>query len=104
MTTLARRTDPDTSHDAAKRHGASGRRQSNKLRLLAAVKTWPKRTSAEYAALTYLERHEAARRLSDLKNDGLVIQGERRTCDVQGTSAVTWELSPEPAETQTNLW
>jgi hypothetical protein len=39
-----------------------------------------------------LDRHMVARRLPDLKHDGLVEQGEMRTCKVTGRKAVTWRV------------
>ena len=88
---LFRKTDPETSAQAAEQHHASGQRQTNKAKLLAAVQRAPGRTSAEYAELADLDRHEAARRLSDLRNEGLVRQAEARKCTVKGTKAKTWQ-------------
>jgi predicted HTH transcriptional regulator len=91
MTTLARNTDPSTSHEAVERIEASGKRATHKESLLKAVQAVPRQTSAEYANLVGLERHEAARRLADLKNDGLVEQVDKRVCVVRGTKAMIWD-------------
>lgn len=46
--------------------------------------------SGEIARDTGLERHEAARRLSDLLNDALVRKGPARACSARGTTQATW--------------
>ena len=91
LRTLARRTDPETSRAAADKHAASGSRASHKRLLLEALHRSPGLTSAEYAKHTGLDRHEAARRLADLRNDGDARQGERRQCGVCRKTCVTWE-------------
>jgi len=88
---LFRQSDPETSEQAAAQHHESGNRQTNKAKLLEAVRRAPGKTSAEYAELAEIDRHEAARRLSDLRNEGLVRQAEARKCTVKGTKAKTWQ-------------
>jgi predicted HTH transcriptional regulator len=86
----ARATDPASSHQAALRATASGKADAHCHICLEAVIAVPGRTSAEIAKATGLERHEAARRLSDLKVRGLARQGEQRPCRTNGKLAVTW--------------
>jgi hypothetical protein len=86
---LARSTDPHTSHDAAEAV-TSGKAQAHRALALREVRALPGQTSGELAAVAGLERHEAARRLSDLKNAGLVLQGAPRRCSALGTTCVTW--------------
>lgn len=86
----ARSTDPASSHQAARRVTASGKADAHCQVCLEAVIAVPGRTSAEIAKATGLERHEAARRLSDLKARGLARQGEQRPCRTNGRMAVTW--------------
>jgi len=88
---LFRQSDPETSEQAAAQHHESGKRQTNKAKLLEAVRRAPGKTSAEYAAQIDIDRVEAARRLPDLRNDGLVRQGEARKCNVKGSKAKTWQ-------------
>jgi DNA-binding IclR family transcriptional regulator len=90
MTTLARTTDPHTSHDVAEAVTTSGKAQAHRALALREVRALPGQTSGELAAAAGLERHEAARRLSDLKNAGLVLQGAARRCTALGTTQVTW--------------
>ncbi len=70
--TLARSTDPSSSHAAAAEHIASGRHASQKQQVLAALRTWPGSTSKELAARAGLERHIPGRRLKDLETLGKV--------------------------------
>lgn len=64
----ARRTDPQSSHDAAKRQDASGLTASHEALVLELVREFPGRTSKQLSEKTELDRHEVARRLSGLKN------------------------------------
>jgi len=86
----ARRTDPSTSHVAAAGVRKSGRADTHKAMLLAAVRRLPGQTSAELAEITRLDRHEAARRLPELKQEEEIVQGAKRRCRARGTLAVTW--------------
>jgi hypothetical protein len=87
---LARASDPHTSHTAAADHEASGKAGTHRAILYAAVLRHPGMTSAELGQICQLERHEAACRLSDLKNSGSVYQGDSRKCTARNTNAVTW--------------
>lgn len=90
MTQLYANIDPSTSRTAAEGHEASGRLASHRALILAAVQANPGCTSAELAEFASLERHEASRRLADLKNLGAVRQNGKRTCAVKGTRQVCW--------------
>jgi len=70
MTTLARRTDPLSSHLAAARHAPAA--QSNKALLYEWVCRYPGYSSNQIADAIGMERHEVARRLPDLRHDGLL--------------------------------
>jgi hypothetical protein len=100
---LARTTDPDTSHQAAERTVASGRRDDHVTRVVAAIRSHPGRTSAELAQITGLERHEAARRTADAEHAGRVRKGPARKCRVSGRAAITWHV-PMTSEQQNRLW
>ena len=94
-THLARRTDPDTSHQAAITFVAGGKhaKQSaevlNTLRRINASRVMV--TSAELAAYMGVDRYVTARRLPDLAKQRLVERCKKTTCTVNGTSAVTWK-------------
>jgi len=87
---LHRRTDPDTSRQAAERVTAIGSRADHLNRIVQAVLEYPGRTSAELAECTGLERHEAARRTADACNAGLIVRGPSKTCSVGGRASITW--------------
>lgn len=91
-----RRSDPPTSRAAEIAHRLN--RESHCALLLDAVRKQPGMTSAEYAQWTGLERHEAARRCADLKNQGAIVGARPRRCDVGKKMAVTWWLGPKGAK------
>lgn len=93
----AANADPSTSHDAAERIAKSGALGEQQQIVLAAVKRWEGRTSAELAEHIAKERGEdfgewrqrAARRLPELA----VLhakRGRQRICKVNLTLAITW--------------
>ena len=99
MTTArARRTDPPTSHEAAARVTASAAAATQAGLVLALLRHYPGKTSAELAVMSrvdpttliILDRSEVARRLPELTEDCLAEKGEIRVCGVSGKRAVTW--------------
>lgn len=87
----ARATDPATSHEAARKVEKSGRAQTNRARCLDAVKAQPGATSGEIAKAAGLERHEAARRLPELRDKlGMVKNEGQRKCKVTGNPSIQW--------------
>lgn len=111
-TPAARATDPETSHAAAEDITASGVRQEQQARALAAVRAFPGMTSHELAAAARIDRYELARRLPEVRAAGLIhntpdharpadpVTGRlwpaKRTCAESGRPAMTWEPGPEP--------
>ena len=90
--------DPLPSFEAADRVNKSGARQANIERVYKAVQRHQGFTSHELSYIVDLERHETARRLSDLKNMGLARQGPKRRCAKGGAEAVTWFLENRTTE------
>lgn len=90
MDTAYRKDDPDTSAMAAKGMKDSGLADSHRDACLRAVHKNPGSTAAEIAQLAELERHEASRRLPELRERQLVMNGLPRRCTAQGTMAITW--------------
>lgn len=92
MTTLTRpghhRNDPRTSVEADFNHRASGKTETHQNLVLAEVRAQGGMCAEEIGERTGLGRVEAARRLSDLKDRGLVERGERVTYG--GSSQSTW--------------
>ncbi len=98
---LAHADGPSTSHEAAARHTESGDRFTNCRRAECLVRSYSGGTSAElwdiYCAwnlpkVRVLDLTELRRRLTDLKNQGRIVQGDKRRCRVAKTQAVTWEV------------
>lgn len=90
---MARRTDPPSSAAAAERHertGAAARHRDVVLRL---VRANPGATGPELHAAQVdsdLEYHEIYRRANDLRQVGLIAQGEPRACSIKRERLVTW--------------
>lgn len=84
------RGDPATSRLAEHAVTESGARASQIDRIAEAVWTHPGRTSSELAAITGLDRYQAARRCPDALAQGRIKQGPARVCTVQGRLCVTW--------------
>jgi hypothetical protein len=117
-TAAARVTDLSSSHLAAKSSRASGTASDHRTRCLYHLVRHPGRTSAEVANGVCLDRHAAARRLSELmdagkigwKVKGIVVtdrqdlnnidQAEQRVCQICGRSCVTWWPAGEYAITE----
>lgn len=96
---LARPSDPKTSHCAAEAVTANGTRQRNLDAVLWLVRRFPEATAVElWSVQRVLDRHEISRRLADLKNLGLVVQGTARRCEVKHTSMVTWRAVERQGE------
>jgi hypothetical protein len=87
---LARRTDPRSSHEAAKRNVLSGANATQKQKVLAGLKKNIGMTSAELADAIGMDRYVVARRLPDLERDGLAERGSERDCEAKGGPAITW--------------
>lgn len=83
---LARATDGHGSHEAADRLKNSGEHLAQKMQVLHAVRRFPFRTSKELAKEARLDRHMVARRLPDLKAEGLALERTDR-------KQKTWSLT-----------
>ena len=86
----ARKTDPFTSHVAAREAESSGRASGQRRICLEEVTRRPGRTAAEIAVAIHLERHVPSRRLPELRDAGLIYNGEARICQVTGRKSLTW--------------
>lgn len=73
---ISRRRDPQSSHDAARKVTETGHRDTSKARVLAVVRAHPGLTSSEISTKIGTPRpgirNEVARRLPDLREDGVV--------------------------------
>ena len=86
----ARRSDPDTSHQAAVGIEASGKAGTQRAAVLECVRCDPGQTSAEIAVAAGLERAIPSRRLPELERAGLIRKGDARLCYINQTRMVTW--------------
>jgi len=87
----ARRSDPRTSHMAADHVEKVGKAGQQRVRAAAAVLANPGWTSQELSERTGINRYELARRLPELREDCLVVNGDSdRICRVSGRPAMTW--------------
>ena len=87
----AHKGDPITSHRAIANHEASGRAETHRAIVLAALRMHGGRTGRELAAaIPDMDYHEVYRRLSDLLNDEQARQGEQKTCWIAKKRCVTW--------------
>lgn len=87
---LSRNTDPETSHIAADRHERAGNANSNRQKCISVLIEYPGVTAAELAEHARMERHEASRRLPELRQAGKVFNGQKRLCRVNSTLQLTW--------------
>lgn len=92
-TKIARDRDPVTSKLAAEQITASGERARQQNQCLGAVKQWPGRTSAELARCMGTDRFMPARRLSELREQGLIENGLPVRCTVTGKQSLTWWIA-----------
>lgn len=100
-TPRSRKTDPDTSHQAADQVRRSGQLRESQVLVLAAVRKWPGQTAVELAhrmdGTTCREiarpahwwRLEVSRRLPELVPLH-VERGAARQCTRSGTPQTTW--------------
>ena len=89
-TPAARSTDPDTSHEAAEVHTASGKRAQQQAMTAAAVRAFPGCTMQELSEKTGIDRYLLGRRISECETAGLVRRATKRTCEVTGRTAEPW--------------
>lgn len=88
---VARRTDPETSHQAARAITQSGKREGQLLAVIALVRQYPGKTSLELARCGHtLDRYQLARRLPELEKAGKVRKGSPKKCGVSEQQAHTW--------------
>lgn len=92
------RHDPVTSRAAVDQMKALGTLHAGLCRTLLALARWTgdgSPTSHELAGEDLKARHEIARRLPELREKRLVVNGSERVCHVTGHRALTWRLTAE---------
>jgi DNA-binding MarR family transcriptional regulator len=87
---MARRTDPPTSHAAARHMIESGKLTEQQKKTLDLVNKYPNHTSDELATKGSLDRYQLGRRLPELEREGLITRGNERRSTVGGRMGATW--------------
>src|ERR1041384_6467502 len=87
---LARNTDVRTSHQSGHEFTTSGKRNQQKAQVLNALKANPGLTARELASFASISGEITHKRLPDLREDGLVYNGEARRCSITSKQAMTW--------------
>ena len=90
MTNLARRTDPESSFEAAQDFVTSGSREVHEKRILTALQAHPWSTGRELTRWTGLSNVQILRRMADLEREGKVTRGDLRPCRVTGRRMTVW--------------
>ena len=86
----SRNTDPETSHLAGQEITASGKRQSQIIKVAQIVELAPGLTSRELSRVSPMDRYTIARRLTDAETAGKVKRGNVRQCQIANRKALTW--------------
>jgi len=87
----ARRADPATSHRAAATAESSGNATRQRTACLEAVRATPGMTAGEIdKRCGFMDRFVAGRRLPELREMGLIHNGDARVCSVRGSRQMTW--------------
>ena len=92
----ARRSDPETSKEAARAVTRSGVAAAQQQAVYEITVKFPSRTSAEIGALMgedMRNRYVAARRLPELRDAGRVFNDTSRKCTQTGRKAMTWSAT-----------
>lgn len=94
MKALARRTDPATSHAAARAVERKGKAHSQREACLEAVRQHPGKTAYEIAAILGIEGIVPGKRLPELRDQAKLIKdGPARICAVRKSKAMTWWMA-----------
>lgn len=96
-TELARRTDPWTSHEAAKVITADGSRERWTEMARQLLARLPGSTARELEAAGGVSDGFLRKRLGELRERSEAHNGTPRTCSVSGKKAQTWWPGPEIA-------
>ncbi len=106
MKARARRSDPATSHLAAKTIELEGKAGGQRRACLEAVREHPGKTAYEIAAILGFEGIVPGKRLPELRDTAppLVRNGEVRVCSVRGSKAMTWWLTERAGLKQRDLF
>jgi hypothetical protein len=82
----ARRTDPQTSQEAAERFDPTAHRAM----IFTGIVAHPGLTCAELAQHIGLGYFQISKRMKEIEKMGLIVPGETRICSVNGSRMRTW--------------
>jgi hypothetical protein len=89
----ARRTDPDTSHAAARR--TPGLRAADRRRVLLVHAAYPRGlTDFELGVLVGRQQTSAGKRRGELRDEGYIEDSGLRRAAPSGASAIVWRITP----------
>jgi len=102
----SRYTDPATSSDAARLVEGSGVASRNRAQLYGMICLVHPRehTAGELAELTGLERHEASRRLPEMRPLLIENGDDSKRCSILHTMATTWRRKRVDEDPQSQLF
>ncbi len=86
---VARVSDPESSHEAARNITKSGKATSHRKLCLDFVRAHPGCTAGEIGKALGLDRYVVGKRLPELRPDLLINRGQR-VCNAHGTKMQTW--------------
>ncbi len=90
-TPLARSTDPETSHRAAREGEESGAFAAEAHWVLQLVRANPDRTASELEDLVDCRDGKVRKRLAECRDDrGTLENGPKRPCEITGRTVLTW--------------
>lgn len=85
-----RASDPETSHQAARRLTESGALVGRRREVWQALHDRPGATAGELAEALGWERGEVSKRLPELERMNSATRGPARECRVKGSTMATW--------------
>ena len=90
VTTIARTSHPETSHEAEAEFTATGKRVAATRHALAVLRKHPGSTARELDVANGSLEREIGKRLNDLRTNGLAVVRGSRLCLVTGNKAQVW--------------
>lgn len=87
---MSRRTDPATSHKAAKEFVASGARESHQSLILDVIRETPGETFSEIVEVLGVEGSVVNKRLPEMCRKGMIRKGADRACRTNGKEKATY--------------
>ena len=100
----ARRTDPATSLEAARKLERVGKAHTQRMNCVRAVREHPGKTAYEIARILGCDGIIPGKRLPEARKLGFVKNGTPRVCEVRGSKAMTWWPGDRPEIKQEEMF